>query len=358
VLLPKETERERYSVTYWPYRGNAMNSRFERTGFTLVELLVVITIIGILIALLLPAVQAAREAARRAQCSNNLKQIGMAALSHESVHGFFPTGGWGYCWVGDPDRGAGKRQPGGWIYNILPYLEQGVLYMLPADGSPNSMSAAQLAGATQMCQQPVAAMNCPTRRAAMAYPYTLAPQYRPRNANAASILVVGRADYAACAGDCFIGCCDGPASLAQGDDPTFDWNKYGPFHKSNGVVFQRSEVHSADVTDGLSNVYFAGERPVNPDHYVDGVDDDGAMYEGFDFDVIRWAPADSNEPPPRQDQAGASSRGVVFGSAHATNFNMVFCDGSVHAIDYTIDHNTHSFLGNRGDGWLVDGSRF
>ena len=91
--------------------------------FYVVELLVVITIIGILIALLLPAVQAAREAARMVHCSNHLKQLALGCLNHEQQQKTLPAGGWGWCWEGDPNRGFTKKQPGGWIYNVVPYVE-------------------------------------------------------------------------------------------------------------------------------------------------------------------------------------------------------------------------------------------
>ncbi len=103
-------------------------TRRDRHAFTLIELLVSIAIIGILVGILLPAVQAAREAARRMVCQNHLKQIGLGFHMHHSSIGWLPTGGWGWDWTGDADRGFDERQPGGWTYNLLPFIEQNDLH--------------------------------------------------------------------------------------------------------------------------------------------------------------------------------------------------------------------------------------
>jgi prepilin-type N-terminal cleavage/methylation domain-containing protein len=319
-------------------------------GFTLVELLVVITIIGILISLLLPAVQAAREAARRAQCQNNLKQIGLAFLNHENAHGHLPTGGWGWKWVGDPDRGVGPRQPGGWGYNVLPYLEQEALHNAGLGETNPTVKGDAMAKAIST---PLTVFICPSRRRAVAYPYDGREIYNVPNPPS----VMARTDYAANAGSGTAVGDTGPSSLADGDART-NWLQL------NGVVFQASQVTIADIKDGTSNTYMVGERYINPDTYYTGTDpaDDQSLHIGHDQDTLRWAHYDPSDPSgyayyqPMQDRTGISYS-WKFGSPHASGWNCAFCDGSVHAMSYSLDGDIHRRLADRKDYQPVDASK-
>jgi len=330
-------------------------------GFTLVELLVVITIIGILIALLLPAVQSAREAARRTQCQNNLKQIGLAFLNHEQAQGYLPSGGWGWRWMGDPNSGFGRNQPGGWAYNILPYLEQQSL----RDMGKGKTGTALQNDLVVVHMTPLAVFNCPTRRRAIAYPYTddfgngfegfqnLVDVPTPPKA--------ARSDYAANGGSMGHRAPE-PLdengnmiqTLEQGQARTSFYTNF------NGVVSETSMVIMAEIRDGTSNTYMVGERTINVDSYYTGLDpaDDNNIYVGCDLDTIRWTVISSSGTGdiPLQDRPGVFSRGN-FGSAHPGAFSMGFCDGSVHSISYSIDPFIHRDLGNRKDGNPIDASK-
>jgi len=314
-----------------------------RRGFTLVELLVVIAIIGILIALLLPAVQAAREAARRVQCTNNLKQLALAFHIHHDQQKAFPTGGWGYAWVCDPDRGFGKKQPGGWGYVSLPFIEQQALFDLGKGGSDAQRKTAN----KQRIETPLSHLHCPTRRRAKLYPvvpgidFVVQPRFSDR------LTVAARNDYAAnggeVAGDGFV---EGPKTLAEGDT-TFQWTEMSV---ATGVVANGGEFRVGDISDGTSNTYCIGEKYCDPDDYETGLDygDDQTVYSGDERDIIRFA----RDLLPKQDQPGYEYN-WAFGSAHSAVMNMGFCDSSVRSISYAIDKDVHRWLANRADGNAV-----
>ena len=351
---------------------SASHDSYFRRGFTLVELLVVITIIGVLAALLLPAVQAAREAARIAQCRNNLKQLAAGCLQHESATGRFPTGGWSADWTGDADLGTDRRQPGGWIYNVLPYVEQQAVHDMGAGLPLAEKDAANLL----RLSVPLRLVYCPTRRSAVTYPWSpLLYGWQMVNISTAAT-VVCRNDYAANGGDAdetpfgYVPWWQPPA-LYGGPSSLADGGVNGTAHQTaqamatfreiernaTGVVFCGSLVRPRDVTDGTSNTYLAGEKYVTPDSYTSGlyIGDGFSAYSGDCYDVTRWT---FPENPPLQDATGYADDDGRFRSAHASGLNMAFCDGSVRWISYSIDWETNCHLGNRKDGLVVDAKKF
>jgi prepilin-type N-terminal cleavage/methylation domain-containing protein len=353
-----------------------------RRAFTLVELLVVITIIGLLIGLLLPAVMSARESGRRAQCANNLKQLGSACLQHEEGQGYYPGGGWGGSWVGDSALGYGRRQPGSWLYSILPNLDQVSLYRMGSSDGTTATAGTQMAGAQVCIGTALPFMNCPSRRRAVAYPST---NYKPIPINATLPLMVGRGDYAANAGN------ESDAVLAQ-TGPTVttfkaagggfaladaNWQTYytqfqfvgylpnnggSSYGEPNGVIYLGSQLRKDDITDGLTNTILLGEKYLNPNNYSNGADkgDSKSMYSGCTFDNERttYSPLNGITVTPLRDRAEITNAAFdMFGSAHVDSCCFAFCDGSVHWIKYNIDQTTYQCLGCRNDGLTIDGTK-
>jgi len=311
----------------------------RRAGFTLVELLVVIAIIGLLLQMLLPAVQMAREAARRTQCTNNLRQIGLAFQLHEQSQKHLPTGGWGWGWMGDPDRGFGSKQPGGWAFNLLPYVEQRALRNL----SKESQGEARKESNRRLVATPLKVFTCPSRRLARAYPYVMGVNF----------LFLGipercaRSDYAANLGAVADPVSShGPISYEAaelwkvGEDPGANWTAAN----LDGIVFQRSRVELRQITDGLSKTLIVAEKYIPKASYRSGNSngDNEHLYMGYDNDLLRSTHA--TRQPLRDSETDFTWR---FGSSHPGAFQIALCDGSIHSLEYEIDTKVFEAYGTR-----------
>lgn len=197
----------------------------RHSGFTLVELLVVIAIVGILIGLLLPAVQAARESARRTQCTNNLKQIGIACHNYHDTFRVFPSG---YLAAVPYNNAVNDTTPGwGWASLILPQLEQSNLaakikYGLPIENPANAAAVAT----------PVAVYLCPCDLVSTA-------SFVVPDTSGQPLVRAAPVSYAGCVGN----------DYSAADGPT-----------GNGVLFRNSRIRATDITDGLSMTIIVGER--------------------------------------------------------------------------------------------------
>ncbi len=280
-----------------------------RTGFTLIEVLVVISIIGVLIALLVPAVQKVRAIAAATQCQNNLKQIGLGIRHHETQLGFFPSGGW-YWWTppnyinGVP--ATGSAQQASWAFQILPYIEAQNTWLagpLAAIGTTNSL------------------LFCPARRSPQTVSFI--DQYTP------SLTPSG----------------DGNVTHALGD--------YGGSNlEGNGIIRQFDPCRASEVTDGLSYTFVVSERRLNLAQLGTAQPDDNEGYTaGFDEDTVR-----SIAYPPELDYSNPTGwdKAKRFGSSHNEGIYAVFGDGSVRLIPYSIDPTVFMCYGNKSDNTPVN----
>ncbi len=311
----------------------AHGRRVTRSAFTLVELLVVIAIIGILVALLLPAVQSAREAARRVQCQNQLKQIALGCLLHEDSQKHLPTNGSkNYRWSGDPNLGFGTEQTGGWHYNILPWIEQAPLRDM---GKGRPAAEVQQLMAQVVIPTVVPTFICPSRPS-----NTISPAWDFNNTD--NPAAFARSDYA-----CNVG--NSPANNSG----------YSVGNNTTGVIFTSSMIEFRQIVDGTTNTYLCGERYLNPDFYIErgDPDNDQGWTVSNDTDVHRTTDLPTNQAiyaatyQPRQDTPGLSVRNA-FGGPHAV-FLMAMCDGSVDGVGYDIEPIVHWRFGNREDGEVV-----
>ena len=324
----------------------------RRSAFTLVELLVVIAILGILIALLLPAVQAAREASRRMSCQSNLKQVGLGLLNYDDAQKSFPSGGWGHLWTGMPSRGFGLRQPGGWAYSLLPYIEQRPLWEMARNGDVDEANA--------RLQQPLPIFNCSSRRACQAWPIDERQPYLKTPKPAGSPLSLARSDLAINAGATHLAGHNGPPTLERGDDPDYPWPNQEGFGIMPAVAFTGiSHVHASAtqrrITDGMSQTYLAGEKYLHPDQYANGeaLGDNDSLYSGYCSDNHRFTALSA--PLSRDGQAAIDDHGANyrFGSAHPAGVNFVYCDGSVQVVAFDVDPEIHYLAGHRADDGVV-----
>ena len=282
-----------------------------RSAFTLVELLVVIAIIGILVSLLLPAVQAAREAARRMQCSNNLKQIGLALHNYESAHKKFPVGSWQSNFISP-------------FVGILPYLEQGNNYQ-QWDFSKNYTDPFNAVVSAQR----IDAYLCPTMTMPREVPLVAA---RETGGPTSYLLCEGTDDYMASA--------DGVFGL--------QWPSFG---------YTNPNRKFADIIDGTSNTMFAGETCYNYKDYLWSASTPAPFGGTVRHGTARWVvgyPAISLGTTLKPFNVHTAAALGGFASMHAgRGGNFLFGDGSVHFKSQSIDVVTYNAAATRAGGELV-----
>lgn len=301
-----------------------------RMAVTVIELIVVTAIAAGLMSLLLTAMQSARESSRKMKCQNNLKQIGIALLGHEAAFNRYPSNGWGYLWIGEPERGSGVQQPGGWIYNVLPFLEQQSIHDIPLGVQGEQRYYAT----SRMLAAPAIVFHCPTRGRD-----ALSPNFLYGRLNNSLVpKEMFQSDYAANAGSLRISSRPGPDTYQMVADYT--WAKPSA---TTGLFLPRFSIRTAQVLDGLSNTYLIGEKSISRSLSVWDLGDNQPAYAGDCQNIRRVCYL-----PPQRNRSGENNV-ESFGSMHVAGWNVVFADGAVRQLTFDIDLKIHIRNGSRDD---------
>lgn len=316
------------------FRGQQSQSRHRSRGFTLVEMLVVIAIVGVLIALLLPAVQGVREAARRTQCGSQLRQLAMGVSQHVAHYGKFPSVGKEACRqkpysasCTPADIGTGidadpyDSSQWSWGWRILPYIDAVAVFNL--DPTLVSASATKAANKASIIATPIPIMYCPSRRPVGLY-----------NAKA-------NCDYAGCAGEL--------SARSQFTDESPDPMAHGLLVRTGA-----GEVTPGHVLDGLSNTIILGEKQANPVNFKDPLDNNQNYIDpGFgDNEVWRLGgktPDADLRHPSYLSATNKSLQSEQFGSSHTGVCGIAMADGSVRWVSFTVDLDTFKLAACRDD---------
>lgn len=310
-------------------KAKLRNSR--KRGFTLIELLVVIAIIAILIALLLPAVQQAREAARRTQCKNNLKQIGLAMHNYHDVHLTFPIGS-SVRWSAT-GAAVANAEGWGWGARILPYIEQAPLFTsLEVGGLSLEAKLAQESPGGSVALDAIfpsiSAYQCPTDTTGPRLKAGMVRQTFDGLGNTVAAWQPPTSNYI------------GSTGLAEVAIP----NNLSDA-RPRGVFYNDSKVKIRDITDGTSNTFMVGEREerCGAGSWIGNRNPNGNGTLGGDYALGR-AYQVINDPI----STGSVNCTDGFSSKHTGGAQFLFCDGSVHFLSENLDFDLQSAINRTG----------